>query len=78
MITKEQVLNLIPGQSIIDAKGKKWRINGKVETSETNLEYFKIPIKYGFVCSFHGYLTNNNNDLFRLPIYPILEDESNV
>lgn len=75
MVTKEQALTHAVfhygtcKQTIGPRGGKKtqieqWRANGRCQTWVTKPYKFSLPIKYGLYN--HGYLTNDNADLFHV------------
>jgi hypothetical protein len=47
MITLEEAKKLNYRDILIDSRGKKWRVNGKVKTWKKNPNRVYVPLKHG-------------------------------
>lgn len=47
MITLEEAKQLKPGDILIDAKGKRWKVNGQVKTWKRDNSRIRVPLKHG-------------------------------
>lgn len=46
-ITIEQAKALKFGDYVIDNLGKRWKVNGKVQTWKRNVNRIRVPVKHG-------------------------------
>lgn len=60
MITLEQAKALRPGNILIDARGHRWKVNGKVLTWKTRPNEVKVPVKHGLYA--YDYITHKDLD----------------
>jgi len=67
MITLEQAKNLQYGDYVIDRRGKKYKVNGKVKTWKRNPNRVRVPLKYGLYT--YDYLDEHCLDLVDLYSY---------
>jgi hypothetical protein len=58
MITLAQAKELKYRDILIDSNGKKWRVNGKVQTWKKNPNRVNVPVKHGLYS--YGYITESN------------------
>jgi hypothetical protein len=62
MITLEDAKELKPGDYLVDEiNGKRWKVNGKVQTWKTDPSRIRIPLKHGLY-SYAALITEDFND----------------
>lgn len=64
MITLENAKNLQPGDVLVNGRGHRWKVNGKVKTWKTRPNEVKIPVKHGLYA--YDYVTQNDLHLVTL------------
>jgi hypothetical protein len=47
MITHKEALELKRGDILIDSRGKRWKVNGKVQTWKRDPFRLRVPLKHG-------------------------------
>lgn len=47
MITLAEAKNLQYGDILLDAQGKRWKVNGQVKTWKTDASRIRVPLKHG-------------------------------
>jgi hypothetical protein len=62
MITKEEAFKLQYGDILIDQDGKRWKVNGSVQTwkREANRHRIRVPFKHGLYT--YDYITEADFD----------------
>ena len=64
MITLEQAKNLKIGDILIDRRGKKYKVNGKVKTWKRSPDRVRVPLKHGLYT--YDYIDEHCLDLVSL------------
>lgn len=47
MLTLEDAKQLKPGEILVDAAGKRWKVNGKVQRWKRDANRIRVPLKHG-------------------------------
>lgn len=61
-LTKQDFLQLKPGDVIIDEFNKRWKVNGKIRTWKTMPNRIYVPLKHGLYSYDHLDETDFNED----------------
>ena len=65
-ITLEQAKNLSYRNVLVAEDGKRWRVNGKVQTWKRSPERVRVPLKHGLYA--YDYLTERELELVSLEV----------
>lgn len=66
-ISLERAKKLRYRETLIDSRGKRWRVNGAVKTWKRSPDRVQVPLKHGLYA--HDYLDETSLDLVTLE-YP--------